>query len=386
MIDHSRPDDSPKRSPHRLRIGFLVVCLICTHARAELNCQAVVLKNTISGRVKCQVCRIRVNEIARIGDKGGTIVEWPQSIWQDSKGRFFVMQPNQGEPPQVYSSTGRFLRTLGREGSGPGEYRNAAIVFGDARDTVFVVDWGTSRLTVLGPSLQLVRSFPIPASTLSGSILSDGSLVVNATVEDRATVGLPFHLFDRGGKRFTAKGDKTRPYVPSTQHLFAYRLSPSLAGGFWAFPFLGRYELELWRGDSLAVYTRESVAWFVTAPARLTRADGPAGPPISWINGGWEDSSGLLWVVARVADSRGPGSQELIRGPEGNYSVPKDADRDYDTMIEVIDPKSKVVLVSQRFDNLFALVVGKGKVAQVEEMKDGRLEVRVFEVSLERRP
>ncbi len=49
----------------------------------------------------------------------------------------------------MYSADGAFMRTVGRLGSGPGEFRELAR-FGVLGDTLWAIDWGTRRLTRFG--------------------------------------------------------------------------------------------------------------------------------------------------------------------------------------------------------------------------------------------
>lgn len=88
---------------------------------------------------------------------------------------------------RFYDETGGFIRAVGREGGGPGEFRNLASVSKFADDSLVVWDWGNSRLTFYDGQGNLARSvnlllgvgLPLPVG-----ILADGQLLV-------ISIGLP---------------------------------------------------------------------------------------------------------------------------------------------------------------------------------------------------
>lgn len=370
---------------HRLRWPALLGGLLLALTVAPTYSQnSPFRKIQVLSTSTCRKCTITSREVARIGNKGGVIVEWPQSMWQDTRGRYIVMQPNRPEQPQVFDSTGRFLRVLGRAGEGPGEFRNAAIVFGGPRDSINVVDWATLRISVLDANLEFVRSMPTMTSPLNGVSLSGGQFVLSGILNDRAHIGLPFHLFDRQGTRIGTWGDRTKPYLPSNQIRFVYRLAAARRRGFWAVPLLGQYQIEHWQSaDSAVALVRPDASWYVSVPENLRQFDVNAkSPPVSFVYGIWEDSAGLVWVFTRIGDLRGPGARDTLSNLERSYSAPKDADLEYDTMVEVIDPVAGSVVVSQRFDDLFYLALGNGKVVHVDERPDGGVEIQVLRLRL----
>lgn len=342
----------------------------------------------VPNTVSCTPCQIRVREEARIGPGEPRLVEWPQSIWRDGSGRLFLMQPNRPEPPMVFDSAGRFLRVLGRRGAGPGEFQNAALVFGDRHDSTFVADWGTSRVTVFDAALRPVRAFSFPSVARAAVVLGDGTLLANAVTADPASVGLAFQFLDRTGRRITASGNADLAYVPSTQNRFVYRLgaaSVGRRGSFWAVPLFGQHRIEHWvRPDSVELFLRGATPWFVAAPGNAAAFDPNGG--VSWLMGVWESPSGLVWTLARVPDLRGPSSREPVRTPEGVFAVPRDMDREFDTVVEVLDPRTGGLVTSQRFDELFALSAGQGRVAHIKESPSGELVIRIVHLELVRPP
>jgi len=70
----------------------------------------------------------------------------------------------------VVDSTGRLLHTLGRAGSGPGEFRYPLAVRASG-DGVFVLDYGNARIQAFDRRLRYVASLPLrePAETFAAS-------------------------------------------------------------------------------------------------------------------------------------------------------------------------------------------------------------------------
>lgn len=364
----------------RITLSVALLVTLATVARS----QPVVSTVEVRGVEGCRGCRITAVEVARIG-RGGEhehLDQWPQSMWQDRRGRIFVMQSNGHVLPMVFDSSGAFLRSLGREGTGPGELRNAAVVFGDKSDTTFIHDWGNGRLTILDPELHIVRQIPFARIALKATALSDGTILANAVTRDRARPGLPFQLFNRAGERVGVTGTGDIPMAPSTEIFFAYRVAAAREGGFWAVPLKGRHLIERWTTlTSVTVFRRTGVPWFVefsTGPDRLNQASLVA----SEMRGVWEDSVGLVWTLIRVADPRGPSPRDTLRNPEGVYTVARNMAREYDTIVEVLDPRSGRLIASQRFDGLFNWALGNGRIGSVIEHPDGGIEIAILGLTL----
>lgn len=340
----------------------------------------------VPNRTECPRCRIQLTQVAVL--ESADLVEWPQAMSEDRQGRYFVTQPNKRELPIVFNASGRHVAVLGASGEGPGEFRNAALVAVDPRtDTIFVTDWATSRLSVFSPQLTFVRSIPFPGRARALGVLRDGRLIAMADISDRASIGLPFHIFRRDGMRLSAIGDQRRPHTDERGMFFTHRLVPSRRGGFWAVPMWGEYRVEHWTAAGVRdVYLLRQPDWHTLLHSTV----GPAGnaetmdqPPTShW--GVAETADGLLWVLSRVADpGRRNAPLDTLRTVEGQFVVSGDGDRSWDSVIELIDPVRGTVVASQRFDLRFVLLLPSGKVVSAKETESG-IQIQVSGLSLSR--
>ena len=88
---------------------------------------------------------------------------------------------------RFYDPNGTYVRTVGREGDGPGEFRSMGEPWLLGSDSIVISDVLYQRLTVFDINGQLGRSFqldPMPAArgATARGILADASLLVSATI------------------------------------------------------------------------------------------------------------------------------------------------------------------------------------------------------------
>lgn len=126
------------------------------------------------------------------------------TVLRQPGGEIVVLNGGTGEL-RIFDRTGRYLRTLGRAGTGPGEFRTPRLV-GHAGDTLFIADRGNARITELLTDGTLARIIPIaPADAATGltvlgrfsdgrwAVVSGSSPSLNGpqrTYRDTAQVGI----------------------------------------------------------------------------------------------------------------------------------------------------------------------------------------------------
>jgi hypothetical protein len=116
--------------------------------------------------------------VADVIPSRGTGYEFIQvrSISTSSRGELAVLQ---GTEPFIlfFDAKGRFLRAIGKRGSGPGEFR-APRVIGRRADSLWVWDGALARITVFGPTGDLGRTVLLPSAD-QGTLLNDGRITVH---------------------------------------------------------------------------------------------------------------------------------------------------------------------------------------------------------------
>ncbi|MFN2317911.1 MAG: hypothetical protein ABR602_14675 [Gemmatimonadales bacterium] len=99
---------------------------------------------------------------------------------------------------RFYGEDGRHLRSVGREGGGPGEFQNLAGVWTMAGDTVIVWDGSARRLQYFSPEGALVRAASMGEAPFGGflrpvpqAVLEDGRVAAFLSSPWRPTSGVP---------------------------------------------------------------------------------------------------------------------------------------------------------------------------------------------------
>jgi hypothetical protein len=109
--------------------------------------------------------RWNVEEQLRIGAADGDAnVQFGQlvSLDVDGEGRMYVLD-QMSQRVQVFDASGNYVRTLGRPGSGPGEFSQVTTaVLVTPGDTIAVPDMMLQRTTRFGPDGQHATDFPLP--------------------------------------------------------------------------------------------------------------------------------------------------------------------------------------------------------------------------------
>lgn len=139
---------------------------------------------------------------------------------------------------KLFDPSGRFVRTIGREGGGPGEYR--FIQLGAHVDTILVFDTSQRRLTWFAPDGTLLRLASVPsswygptldvtregtASIASGAVwlrVSPQGIVVDSVAVPPDWSGRDsweFEMHDTQDGRPRIARERI-PFVPSRQHVF----------------------------------------------------------------------------------------------------------------------------------------------------------------------
>jgi hypothetical protein len=98
-----------------------------------------------------------------------------------------------GTSLHVFNDNGRYSRTIGRRGSGPGEF-TGIYRFGTVGDTIWVLDRGQRDISFLSLTGEFIRSLTVPAvegrhagiPMIPEALLADGSLLM---VEHATAVG-----------------------------------------------------------------------------------------------------------------------------------------------------------------------------------------------------
>ena len=325
---------------------------------------------TIDSSPTC-TCRIMHDSVAVVGGtdpERGVAADMEMS--RDGRGNLYITQVFNPRTIQVHDSSGRYIRSIGREGEGPGEFLGPprAPVFGRG-DTLFVLDWISRRVstfTLEGAFVQSVSlstgrrqpTFLIPATGDRWATVSEAHVAPGAV---RTSLG----LVDRDGGVTRTFGEELPPAAPAGWTSAGRRIAAGRQGGIWS-GRANQYVLELW--DSTGTRALEVVrtsewfpAWWEWPEGSMTER-----PPLPDLRAIWQDGEGLLWTVTAVADENWRERRWENSRDSNSAADTKDELADtvidfvYDSMVEVIDVDKGVVVTSARLPYYVRSVFGGG--------------------------
>lgn len=129
---------------------------------------AAVVLLTATSALPCQDRPLdwRFTERLRLGSILGAETEafhnlTPHSVAADEHGTLYVVDRG-NHRVQVFDSTGTFIRSIGHEGNGPGEFRNPVSIWTRDDGTISVFDWAPHRVSVFTDEGDLVEDRSVP--------------------------------------------------------------------------------------------------------------------------------------------------------------------------------------------------------------------------------
>ncbi len=161
--------------------------------------------------------------------------------------RIVMVADNQTRLPVLIDASGRLVRTIGRQGPGPGELSipARAIVFDS---TIAIQDLATRQFTMFsheGEFLWVVERDTTPLPFVSSVItLSGDTLVVSAALQAGAGAGQPFHLVRLGGEVLRSWGAEDRLSTSRAVNDIRY-IAPASDTTFWSLK-PDTYRVQLW--------------------------------------------------------------------------------------------------------------------------------------------
>jgi len=354
---------------------------------AQLRAQVRIL---FPERTACAACRlevVRTGTLAALKNEGTLPGRpYPSTLARASTGRWYVGFPEVGEEPiQVFGPDRRFSGNLGAIGKGPAEYQDVGSIRILPGDSILVYDKSSRLATVYTADGRAARTQRIPGDVWDLLPLAGGVVVVSATIATPDRVGLPLHLVDKNGTLTTSFGASPSVYMASRARGGYRWLSPSRDGGFWATAWTNQYLIQRYSADGkLLLEFKSDRSWFPSDPNYWFPTIDRAPAPEMWAV--HETADSLLWVIGRVADQNWRRGLRAPVGAEQNRVFPWGRYSDlFDGVVEVIDLRTRQVVVRQRFDQVFMGFTSPGVVVGVGEGSGGDLWLDVYELRMKGR-
>jgi hypothetical protein len=366
----------------RLARGVLILSLVTGALSAQS--QSATKSVTIADELSCASCSITTTKL----DVGGSGLEEdvgnPIRVKIDARGRIWVFSENW--PAKIYNSNGKFLRSIGPRGAGPGEYTNGGWIYALRGDTIAVADRSNGRLSIVGPDLRVLRAVPNTFFDFWAAVPIDRQrFVASGVVYSPANMGRPLHVFriDSSGTKversFGSHVDQASSGSSSAP--FMWDLSPAANGRFWSAERLA-YRLQLWdyNGTSLLSLERQP-DWFRPQTDAFM---GDAARPPKPTGAGISADGDILWTFIHVPD---PANWKRVWpkfAAGGDSREAPDVAQLYDTIVEAIDVTSRRVIVRTRFPEYVLNTLPGGRVAMLHHDDDGEAKLQIFTLRLRR--
>lgn len=361
--------------PHLLLLSLGLTCVV----GLDLQSQNVI---QLRQATDCSRCRVEARLFTTLSDSLFAIDGSRTRVFRIQDGRFAVTG-EQGTSIGLFSPAGRFERRVGRAGGALGEYGEIAWLTEGHDGLTHVLDYRSRRRTVYDAAFRTATtSFPMP-SVNEALFLPDGRMLASGSIATTAATGLPLHIIGGDGAIERSFGSDSLAFRRGSASLALYRfLVPAKDGDFWIAPMLN-YSVQHWSRELRLISTlRRSVDWF---PPR--DPDEPFGhpdrdrPPTT-MRGIWVDPSGLLWANIGVPSRDWKPRQLATNAPvgEGRSVTQLESSKLFDTMVEVIDPRSQTVLASTRFRGMMGPISRSRLQWIMREGLDGGITIDVVEL------
>lgn len=331
---------------------------------------------TIADAPTCPDCSIELQPLVTLGDSGEGYVSATTNVVRTDDGFLLVLID---EPYRIteFDASGAFVRRVGRRGEGPGEFKNIRTLVVGPSDSVFAFDGGNGRISVLTPELETARTARIPGYSWHNPPLTlpGGRFLINTFVPHRERMGYAFHILTREGDIVESFGDDRRRTAEShvTGVVTERWMAHASNGGFWA-ASLNDYRIEAYDAEHelVARFFRDA-PWFT-----VTR---PPGGPSSALLDIRELPSGELIVIGRAADPEWRSAIEPFRGSA--YTV-ESYPRYYDSVLEVMDPRTGRLVLTHRFDEFIVTFLDHEHVVVKGESPNGDVRLHVMRLKIVR--
>ncbi len=331
----------------------------------------------LNARSICQHC-IHLERIVVLGDTiGPGYVEHVRDVIRDHRGRYWVAGTN---AVKVFDHLGRHVRTVGRRGRGPLEFRFPRPVYSDASGNVHIID--PPDEAIVDAAMRLVEIRRLPGAVLAMAPLPDfDRTVVNMWSRTASLIGLPLHIVN-GSEIIHSFGVSSTKDTPPMTALSSRRVvAVGRTGRVHSAPWYD-YLIELWTSSGRRIIGFEGPVLnsVEVRPGRNTLEN----PPPNKILAIQEDSLGRLWVVrsqrrgdwqhavSEVVDERGRIGLALKEG----RSV-------YDGRIDVIDLTNATIVATWQGEARLVSFVDDGLALEDHSLEDGTPQLVVWRVEFE---
>ncbi len=311
----------------------------------------------IRGEPDCEQCRLDMTLEVTLRDRpelGRQVVGNPQTVVRDSTGRIFHVHGMDASSIHVFAADGEYRQSVGSRGQAPGEFSSVRSLLVDADDHLYAFD--RERLTVFTPELD-VRDTTLLPIRVRKTLFVDGGILAAAPLLGEDGVGMPLHVLGVDLQIVRSFGAMENLTAQNWQFRLLRGIAGAGDGSIWAHP-VNRYQIEEWdpaTGTRQRTFERV-VDWFEAwTESRPASFDEPPQPNLATA---WLDADGLLWTLTSVGAAEWHEGLVVLSGFNDVWVEYPELFRD--THIEVIDPETGRLLLSERVPQALGGVTNDG--------------------------
>lgn len=327
----------------------------------------------------CSSCRLSISRVVSLGDATGAgMVSQQGQVARDARGYYYVTSNVDLGRALVFAPNGRFVASMGRHGSGPGEFQDRPLIR-RIPGGIAAFDLVARRVSTFDAQRKLRTTTQLEIPVDGAVVLGDQRFVIAAEVRSRSLIGLPLHIVDKSGQLVRSFGADSQR-VERGRGFDGFRIVTSASGStFWS-ARINEYLVEEWdTTGSRLLQIRRQADWFpkwTFAPGALGQVAQP--PNIFDLR----LTGDTLWVFIRVTDQQWrPPAKQVGTGER----VIPDTRRDtlFDTVVELIDVRRHRLIASHRFPEHLLGLVGDDLVATYEEDRSGNPRYVIWRISVQ---
>lgn len=328
---------------------------------------------SVSGAVTCADCLITMDTAVTLGgldSEGAEAISWTSRVAVDPLGRILVVQLRQAEI-FVFDRAGRFLRTVGRRGEGPGEYQSISGINAGPR-YVHVFEYHGGR-TLLDHDFGFVRRDRFPGQWQQSFVRESDEVVLMGNMPSSASAGHPLHMVSPAGDIRSyglGNGSVHRGHVASS-------VVTGVADTLWS---LDRGSTRITRWDLVPqprvaeVRDRTVDEW-----ERHERGSDPGNAPwpIPTVADVMRDGHGL-WIAWNAPDPNRPPGGGILVNTEPLQTI-------FDGWLDLVDPATGETIARYHGDDLFLGFAGGSRyLLAYRESEAGIPYIRLLDPALSR--
>lgn len=344
--------------------GLLVVALLAVPPGLSAQKTA-----SVSGAVTCADCVITMDTVVTLGGlyaEGAEALSRLTAVAIDSRGRILVTDHGYREI-FVFDSAGLLLRTVGREGQGPGEYQRISHI-NVGPQYIHVFEYHRGR-TILDHDFGFVRRDLFPGQFVQSFVTESDEVVLVGNLPSPASAGHTLHMVSPSGDIRSYEGPAYGGNAVVT----------GTANTLWS---LGRRSTRITRWDLLLPEPRVAEVWERTVDEWERHQQSDLGDPV-WprptIIDVMRDEHGL-WIAWSAPDPNRPPGGSIIINTEPHQTI-------FDGWLDLVDPSSGETIARYHSDDsLIGFAGGSRYLIAYRETEAGVPYIRLLDPRLSRGP